>query len=133
MSLVKDAERIGDYAKNIFELALARPELGTDAERTALNECKDHVSKLLVRAAGLIESQDEQLAAAYLTESDKLQSLCDEQVGILMVEKGRNVVAAALAYRYFKRVASHAGNVVTSIVMPLDKLDYYPGKPDRDQ
>ena len=133
MSLVKDAERIGDYAKNIFELALARPELGTDAERTALNECKDHVSKLLVRAAGLIESQDEQLAAAYLTESDKLQSLCDEQVGILMVEKGRNVVAAALVYRYFKRVASHAGNVVTSIVMPLDKLDYYPGKPDRDQ
>ena len=50
-----------------------------------------------------------------------------------MVEKGRNVVGPALAYRYFKRVTSHAGNVVTSIVMPLDKLDYYPGKPDRDQ
>ena len=81
MSLVKDAERIGDYAKNIFELALARPELGTDAERAALVESKDQVSKLLVRAAGLFESQDEDLAEAYLSESDKLQRHCDEQVG----------------------------------------------------
>ena len=36
MSLVKDAERIGDYAKNLFELADLRPHLGTDEQRKAI-------------------------------------------------------------------------------------------------
>ena len=39
--------------------------------------------------------------------------------------------ADALAHRYDKRIAAHASNVLTSIVMPLDKLDYFdePGTP----
>jgi phosphate uptake regulator len=133
MSLVKDAERIGDYAKNIFELAVARPDLGTGSERADLVQVKDQISKLLVRASGLFESQDEIAAQAYLAESDALLRHCDEKVGLLMAERERNVVGPALAYRYFKRVASHAGNVVTSIVMPLDKLDYYPNRSDLEQ
>ena len=34
-------------------------------------------------------------------------------------------VAAALASRYFKRIAAHARNIVTSVVMPLDKIDFF--------
>jgi len=37
----------------------------------------------------------------------------------------RHPVVAALMYRYVKRVLAHATNVVTAIVMPIDKLDFF--------
>ena len=57
MSLAKDAERIGDYAKNIFDLATQRPFLGSDAERRELVSLKDEISRLLVRTGHIYLSQ----------------------------------------------------------------------------
>lgn len=131
MSLVKDAERVGDYAKNLFDLAAVRPDLG--AERAPLVDLKDRISKLLVRAQGLFESQDVQRAREFLRESDQMQDECDVQVVRLLGVEGANTAAAALTFRYFKRVVGHVGNIVTSVVMPVDKLDYYPGKPMSEQ
>lgn len=134
MSLVKDAERIGDYGKNIFELAcLTDVQLGTDEDRQKLVALKDTISKMLVRARGILDSQDESSASAFLKEADNIQKECDAQVDGRLTTSGHNEAQLVLVYRYFKRVVSHAGNIVTSIVMPLDKLDYYPGKPHSEQ
>ena len=38
--------------------------------------------------------------------------------------KGEGKVICALAFRYFKRISSHAKNIMSSVVMPLDKLNY---------
>lgn len=122
MSLAKDAERIGDYAKNIFDLAVIGPDLGTERER--LIEIKDHVSDLLGRAQDLYDAQDSEGARAFLAECDRIEDACDAgQERALRAET--NTCGQALAYRYFKRVVSHAANVVTSLVMPLDKLDFF--------
>lgn len=139
MSLVKDAERIGDYAKNIFDLAkLGRPgsggvDLGDEAEVAQLVVLKDRASKMLVRARGLFELQDESAANAFLEEVDDLQKQCDRAVTERLLRKGRNEAGPVLLQRYIKRVLGHVGNIVTSIVMPVDKLDYYPGKPHSEQ
>lgn len=133
MSIVKDAERIGDYAKNLFDLAVLGADMGPDAERRALVEAKDRVSRLLVRAHGLYESQDEEAARAFLAEADLLAKHCDQEVEAHLGLTDRNTAGVVLAYRYLKRVIAHASNIVTSIVMPLDKLDFVPGKPQREQ
>ena len=134
MSLVKDAERIGDYAKNIFDLAcLDGVQLGNEEERAKLVALKDTISKMLIRTRGLLDNQNEEAAAAFLKEADEIQKECDAQVGDRLTTSGHNEAPLVLVYRYFKRVVSHAGNIVTSIVMPLDKLDYYPGKPHSQQ
>lgn len=133
MSLVKDAERIGDYAKNIFDLGKHDPQLGSDEERASLVSMKDQVSKMLVRSHGLFQEQDEAAARAYLKEAEALQKACDAQIERLIGVTGENTAGRVLTYRYFKRVASHAANVVTSIVMPVDKLDYFPGRPHSEQ
>ena len=133
MSLVKDAERIGDYAKNLFELAEVRPPLGGDEERQAVIGLKDQVSKLLVRAHGLFDAQDEDAAREFLIENDAVQKHCDDEVARLLCAEGENASARVLVHRYFKRVTGHAGNVVSSIVMPVDKIDYFPGKPHSEQ
>lgn len=125
MSLVKDAERIGDYGKNIYDLAATSPPLGDEAQRSSLIELKDRVSKLIVRAHGLFEAQSDEGAREFLAEVQTLEDECDAAVDEGLHIEGENAAARVLAHRYFKRVISHTGNIVTSLVVPLDKLDYF--------
>lgn len=122
MALARDAERIGDHAKNLFALCVAGPTLGDD--KGALTDLKDRISDLLVRARDLHVSQDESAAQPFLDELEKVEKVCDGGVKRLLQVEGLNAASAALGYRYFKRVASHAGNIVTALIAPLDKLDY---------
>jgi phosphate transport system protein len=125
MSLAKDAERIGDYAKNLFDLAVLRPWLGDEADRQELVQLKDRISHALVRAKGHYELEDAQAAREFLVECHQLEDACDERIEQAVLVQGRNAAGVALACRYFKRVVSHASNVITSLVVPLDKLDFY--------
>ena len=125
MSLAKDAERIGDYAKNIFDLAANSVDLGPPDQRAKLVAIKDEISRVLGEARDVQEAQDEAAARRLLHECDRLEDLCDGYIGLALEKEGKGSVGFALASRYFKRVTAHAGNVVTSVVMPLDKLDFF--------
>ena len=125
MSLVKDAERIGDYCKNIFQLAQVGADLGTPEELNQMIVLKDRISRLIVRAHGIYKSQDAVDAKGFLEETGKLSSICEGIVREGLKAVGENRAGRVLAHRYFKRVVNHTGNIVTSVVMPLDKLDYF--------
>lgn len=133
MSLVKDAERIGDYAKNIFEIACSGADLGDEASKAFLIQMKDELSKFMVRASNCFDSQNEDDSRSLLKDIDAFQKKCDVHVGELVRSTGRNEAGRVLTVRYFKRTASHVGNIISSIVMPLDRLDYYPDKPMSEQ
>ena len=133
MSLVKDAERIGDYAKNLFDLAVHRPVLGSPERIKELVDRKDTISNMLVRAQHLIESQDVDGAQKFLKDADTVEDECDAEIERLIKIENENVAARVLIQRYFKRTTGHISNTVTSVVMPVDKLDYYPGKPHSEQ
>ena len=126
MSLVKDAERIGDQCKNIFDLAAMSRELPPGV-KDELTELKDSTSRFLVRARNIYRSENEADARAFLAESEAAAKRCDRRsIEMVMSDDGhRGNAAAALAYRYFKRVIAHTTNVITSVVMPLDRLDYF--------
>jgi phosphate uptake regulator len=125
MSLVKDAERIGDYGKNLFDLVAAGSTLVDDAERQRLVVLKDRVSKQLVRARNIYDKQDQPSALGFLREADELEDECDASIHRLLGREDVNAAGAVLTYRYFKRVTSHAANIVSSLVMPVDKLDFF--------
>lgn len=125
MSVAKDAERIGDYAKNVFDLAVSKSWLGDEGQHSELVELKDEISRLLVRARGLYEREDTDAARAFLGECDRIEDHCDALTQSALKVEGKNCAGLALAARYFKRITSHASNIVTALVMPLDKLDFY--------
>ncbi len=125
MSLVKDAERIGDYGKNLYDLAAAKASLGTPERRAAMITMKDQISKLLVRAHELYRDQDEKNATSFMEEIRLLEDQCDDVVKEGLASSTTNAAACVLAHRYFKRVVSHAGNIISSLLVPLDKLDYF--------
>lgn len=126
MSLVKDAERIGDYGKNIFDMGQQCRDFVGDPTSADLIALKDKVSRLLAKMRNLFESQSTDQARRFLEESHAILRHCDKKVNELVADASlsRRPVVAALLYRYLKRVMAHAMNIVTSILVPVDKLDY---------
>jgi phosphate uptake regulator len=126
MSIGKDAERIGDYAKNLLDLAVHSSGIN-DEERECIRLRAAETSELLLRAASVFDSQDEEAARKFLLDEQDVRRACETQVSTWLEDSSRNRAAACLCLRFMKRVAGHSGNVVSSVCMPLDKLDFHPG------
>ena len=127
MSIVKDAERIGDYAKNIFDLALAGTNLSTVEDLPELITHRDRVSRLIAETARIFGERDTDAAHEILQDEDEHLDEYDDIV-IAQIDSeapASQAVPLALLNRYFKRITAHAMNILTSLVMPLDRLDYY--------
>ena len=126
MSVVKDAERVGDYAKNIFDLAVLAPHSPTGEHRDKLIQLKDRISNCMAECRKIYDSQEEEDAAELIRESQEIEDICDKAVDDLVALATQLEMAPAyvLAYRYFKRVISHTRNIASSVVLPLDKLDF---------
>ena len=126
MSIVKDAERVGDYAKNIFDLAELAPHPPVGEHRDCLVDLKDRISRLMAACREIFDSRQEQQATELIVEAKQIEDLCDDKVRALIQGTGESQMAPTyvLAYRYFKRVTSHVRNVASSVVQPLHKLDF---------
>jgi phosphate uptake regulator len=128
MSLVKDVERIGDYAKNLSEVREYHPNPLPDDEIAAeLREIRARVELTFDRTAEVFPASDREGALELTREGRVLTHRCDALVEkIARSEYGaRSATAMVMGTRFYKRIAAHLLNVLSSVVMPLHKLDYY--------
>ena len=135
MSIVKDAERVGDYAKNIFDLAELAPKQPAGKYKDDLVRLKDRISNLMASCREAFDKQGEEVARKLIAQAEEIEDHCDRQISKLVSEPKQRELGAtyALAYRYFKRVTSHCFNVLTSIVQPLDKIDFSDTRSEAEQ
>jgi phosphate uptake regulator len=135
MSLVKDAERLGDYAKNLSEVHLIT-DLGAgdlpDGEiRDELRKIANFVEMISAQAADVYASGDHERAQALAKEGRAAMNECEE----ILKKVARSKFSAALAVnitmaaRFYKRLGGHQLNILTSVFMPLHKLDYVDDEP----
>lgn len=126
MSIVKDAERIGDYAKNIFDLAAGGVSFQEAPDRPTMMTHRDRVSDMITEAGAIFAADDQEAANLLLAEADRMRDVYDELVDALVVSDGvaRDAVPRALFYRHLKRITAHLANLLTAVVVPVDKLDY---------
>lgn len=127
MSVVKDVERIGDYAKNIFDVAAQGVDLSEAADRDALTAYRDRISSMISEASAIFVDDDRDAANRFIREADGLLDEFDEHVSelILTEREGKEAVPRALLYRYYKRIVAHLMNLLSAVVVPLDRLDYF--------
>ena len=94
--------------------------------------CNDGVTEADVNL--IIAREVEQLLARKGYHVDLLDEYDDcIQAQIESTRTPRDAVPRALLCRYLKRITAHLMNVLTSLVMPFDRLDYYDeAKADRD-
>jgi len=126
MSIVKDAERLGDYSKNLFDLAELTPEPPSGEHQACLVDLKDRISKLMAQCRAVFDADLEEAATELICQAREVEDLCDEKIHSLLqsAEACRMGPTYVLAYRYFKRVCSHVRNISSSVVQPLHKLDF---------
>jgi phosphate uptake regulator len=128
MSLVKDVERIGDYAKNLAEAPEFNNEPLPDDEIVAeLREIRNGVEAAFAATAEVFISSDRERAVTLIREGRDLAHRCEAL--IVRIARSRYpaglTAATVLGSRYYKRIGAHVLNILSSVVMPLHKLDYY--------
>ena len=127
MNMIKDLERIGDYNKNIFDLALEKVSFSGDEDLERILGFRDELSSRIALMGEILDTRDEDRARAYIERGDHLRREFDGLVNELVHATAPALVAVprALLYRFLKRVAAHCANVVTAVIMPVDRLDYF--------
>jgi phosphate uptake regulator len=128
MSLVKDVERIGDYAKNLAELLDIRSEpVPEDEIVQELQEIRRGVEDAFQSTWEIFASSDAERAMQYIRQGRDLAHRCDTLILRIAVASydASTTAVLVLCTRYYKRIGGHALNVLSSVVMPLHKIDYY--------
>jgi len=127
MNMIKDLERIGDYNKNIFDLAEEGVSFAEADDLERILGFRDEVSSRIALMGEILTERDEERARTYIARGDELRREFDALVSELVHSPGPALYAVprALLYRFLKRVTAHSLNVVSAVVMPVDRLDYF--------
>jgi phosphate transport system protein len=128
MSLVKDVERLGDYAKNLAELVDLRtspiPDGGAIAD---LADIRRGVEALASEASDVFTRGDKQRATELTRSGRSVTKRCEDIVRKVAASTlpAEHAVTIALAARFYKRIQKHLLNLLSAVIMPLHKLDYF--------
>ena len=131
VSVVIDIERIGDYTKNIYDLAVNHPKKlngGSvenrlaEIEKTSFNLFKESTQAFknqnIQEARGLMGYYKENIS----TQSDAITN--DIISGKISDLDTGSASAVGLYARYLKRIAAHSRNLISSVVNPFERIGY---------
>ena len=131
VSVVIDIERMGDYTKNIYDLAVKYPEkLSTGKYEDAISKMEDDVKNYLNQTIDAFKNQDIELGRKLMEEyKTDISSVSNEIVNEVVASKDSELSAGqasalCLYLRYLKRISAHSRNLVSSIVNPFERIGY---------
>lgn len=128
-SVVKDAERLGDFCKDIMDIAGHFPtnqEHG--AYREPLLKMEAQLEEMFSKAQRAFLESDEKLAKEVVATRAAVKGECRELLGRVMADNGLNAESAAsyaLVIYYFKRVAAHLFNIASSVLVSITDIGHY--------
>ena len=131
MSIIKDAERIGDLSRNLFGIARDAAPL-PDALRADVSDLYGEVGPMIAEAAGIFRADDRAAADAFIERARAIQARLRLAIDELVSEAADvpQPAATVLTYRHLGRIVANLVNIVSAVTMPLDQIDY--PRPDRD-
>lgn len=136
MSVVKDAERLGDYAKNLFEVSEL---LDKPFDKKSFRELFDDMDKTILtvfrKTKECFVASDAETAGEITEFEREVIRNCDNGIEKLAKSKvdTNKAICATLIFRYFKRICCHLGNIASSVIMPISDLDYFDEKRRHDR
>ena len=132
--IIIDIERIGDYAKNMVELALEHPgKLHGGEFEEKISRIEEALRDNFIQTKRCFEEGDASCALGLLEKYAWVNDVCDEIVEALVKEKDENIkpgdsAALGLYTRWLKRTNSHLRSITTSVVNPFDRIGFEPKK-----
>jgi phosphate transport system protein len=132
VSIIIDIERIGDYTKNMVELALNHPRRMHGGKfESDLQRVEAAVEDSFVRTKECYRAADATAGQELLKEYEWVSRVCDNCLYRLVREEDKNItsgdaVSLAMYFRWLKRINSHLRNITTSVVNPFDRIGFTP-------
>jgi len=131
VSVVIDIERIGDYTKNIYDLAVEHPRrLDAGNFEKTISEMENATKDFLNNAIDAFKEQDIDTSRKLMVEYKKdIVTKSNEIVNSLVSGQNADFTSEqastlCLYARYLKRIAAHSRNLVSSIVNPFERIGY---------
>jgi len=128
MNVVKDGERLGDYIKNLHEVRAMMPE-DPDHElyQRYLEEPTRVISELFLQTRTAFAESDE-AAAGQVIKTAKSEGRAHEDLIRQITTSDlptHDAVCLVLVLRFYKRLVAHMSNIASTVVMPVDMIDFY--------
>jgi len=129
ISVSKDAERLGDYVKNIFELKKLLKSYPCDKELFSLifSSYGKQILELFKEVRLAFENSDKEMAKQSVELGRDIARRCEDAIE-KVVDTDLNVregAVIALGARFLKRISLHLSNIASSVVNPMPEMDYY--------
>lgn len=131
ISIVIDIERIGDYCKNIFDLAEIHPQrLNLVGYKGKIAEIETEIKWRFEETINILKKADVEKARNMMkTFKTGVSGVCDQIANDLVQRKVEGILpgdeaAIALYVRYLKRIGAHLNNIITSVVNPFDWIGF---------
>ena len=134
ISIVIDLERIGDYTKNIVEIAQNHPQrLHGGKFEDDLLRIENAVDDNFRRTIDVFKTSDEVAARELIKEYKWIPRVSDQRLMDLVRQVDPSITsgssaALALYFRSLKRINAHLRNVTTSVVNPFHRIGFKPKK-----
>ena len=138
MSVAKDAERIGDYCKNLFEVAqYYTSDYKIDRYHEPLDEICSNVGELFPLVIEAFVESSTKNAKKAIKVADRIRGECDAVEASLLHDRRTVATHSAVAYslrsRHYKRIASHLANIATAVFGKIEDLDFRKPKKDKPE
>ncbi len=132
VSIVIDVERIGDYTKNIADLAVKHPaKLKGGPFEESLSRIEKVIEDQFPKVIDVLARQDTALGRTIMQAENVVGKASENIVGDMIAGTGKNKslstgdsVALALYARHLKRINAHLTNVASAIVNPFPRISF---------
>ncbi|MFC1514758.1 phosphate uptake regulator PhoU [Candidatus Omnitrophota bacterium] len=126
MSVIKDAERIGDYCKNIFEISNILKSPLDDKLAISLKDIEVQIGLNLAEISSAFVDANNKKAVKLMRQHGKISAACESVIRSMVTQEISvdKAVCYTLLLRYYKRISAHIANIASSIVNPIEKIDY---------
>jgi len=128
LKVINDLERVGDYSKNLLDLAKMLPApLEDEFYIQSFRLRYDKVKGFFDKSLDALFDGDKDAAREVIEGHMEINSSCEELVEKLMHDEeigAQPAIAYALTSRYIKRVSSHLKNVASTAINPFSHIGY---------
>jgi phosphate uptake regulator len=128
MNVVKDAERLGDYVKNLHEVRAMMPaEPDRNRYREHLAEPSSAITDIFAKTRRAFAESDGELAGEIIKHARAEGRAYEQAIRTITTSDlpTQDAVCIVLILRFFKRLVAHMSNIATTVVMPIDLIDFY--------
>jgi phosphate uptake regulator len=131
LNMVVDIERVGDYSKNILDLAKHHPKkLVSEKISDELRIIEKAVIERFKNTVIAIETMDEDIARklikSYRSDLGKISDnlVASSISGTFQIGEEHKASSMVLYARYLKRIGAHLKNITSVVVNPFESIGY---------